>query len=144
MSLTALRASASIWSAPISCGPRTLTGENDAIGRDERFDTRAHIGAGRQKQIHDLVRNSIANLVRMPFRHRFAGKKVISRCHAHVLHQISQNIIRNRMPDRGYESQSPRRKLQRAALLTMFPYIVKAREKRPDGRGNTNVRDFQS
>ena len=61
-----------------------LAGDDDAVGRRQRFAGNAHApwidaGLGRfaVDQIDDLVGDAVTDLVRMTFGNRFAGKEII-------------------------------------------------------------------
>ncbi len=66
---------------PVGRGER-LAGDADLVGIDAR------LGALAEKKIDDLVRNPVAHLVGMPFRHGFTGKLVIQTSHTDDLLQI--------------------------------------------------------
>ncbi|MNX91268.1 hypothetical protein D3C86_1233410 [compost metagenome] len=65
-------------------GNANFTGDNNAVGRRKRFTCDAHgprvntrLGRFTINKIHDFIRNTITNLVRMTLGHGLAGEQVI-------------------------------------------------------------------
>ena len=54
-----------------------FAGEDDAVGRGQRFDAAARLRLGGEEGVDDRVGDAVANLVGVPFRHRLAGKNKI-------------------------------------------------------------------
>ncbi len=64
--------------------PAHLAGENDPVRRHERLDAGPRLRARRDEQVDDLVGDSVADLVGMPFGHRLARKQVVAPGHARL------------------------------------------------------------
>ena len=62
-------------------GTTDLAGKNDLVRRDQGFDRDPRVRIGGHVGVDNRVGDLVANLVRVPFGHRFAGENVISRCH---------------------------------------------------------------
>ena len=62
-------------------GTAHLAGEHHPVGRDQRLAGHAGVGIGRQERIDHGIGDAVADLVRVPFGHRFAGKQVVSSPH---------------------------------------------------------------
>ena len=89
MSLIALRTVASICVVG-DFRPADFAGDDDAVGRRQRLagdadliGIDARLRPLAEEEIDDFIGNSIANLVRMPFGHGFAGELVILTSHIH-------------------------------------------------------------
>ena len=54
-----------------------LARDDDAVGRAERLHRHARLRVGRQEGVDDGVGNPVADLVRMTFRHGFAGEDIV-------------------------------------------------------------------
>ena len=54
-----------------------LAGEHDAVGRRQGLDAAPRLRFGGKKGVDNRVRDAVANLVGMPFRHRLAGENKI-------------------------------------------------------------------
>src|SRR5439155_2825296 len=58
-------------------GPARLAGKHDAVGCRHRLDAAARLRLRREIGIDDGIRDAVADLVGMAFRHRLAGKNKI-------------------------------------------------------------------
>ena len=55
-----------------------LAGQNDAVGRDQRFAGDAGVRIGAEEGIQDRIAQTIGDLVRMPLRYRFGGEQKLA------------------------------------------------------------------
>ena len=62
-------------------GAADLAGQHHPVGRDQGLASHTGIGIERQVGIDHRVGNAVADLVRVPFRHRFAGEQVFPSPH---------------------------------------------------------------
>src|SRR4029077_6183151 len=54
-----------------------LAGEDDMIGRGQRFEAAPRLGLGGEEGVDKRIRDAVANLVGVPLGHRLAGKNKI-------------------------------------------------------------------
>ena len=66
-------------------GAAHLAGQHHAVGRDQGLAGDARLRIGGEEGVDHGIGNAVADLVRMAFRHRFAGEDIIALGHGPVL-----------------------------------------------------------
>ncbi len=57
-------------------GGPDFAGQNNAVGRGQRFAGHPGFRVAAKKQVHHSIRNAVANLVRMPFGHTLGREDI--------------------------------------------------------------------